>query len=825
MIGKKNSDESERKKTKTLLLKSAKLNTEKPGPFALLGIWYETQQDGIRAKGCYQKALALDLSHPIAGRGLQRLVSMDEALHVCESGAKQNSSVNGWAWRALAQHKSREEGDDTTAIICLQQALRCRDIQMSGNDTLGAFYANPTSPDTALYCEASETWAELAVCYRQLGKHTASLRAYEMAHSVSNGNLSPGILCSWAQVDLDLGLYEDAADLCSKVLSAENSTDIGHMAAYIEGEALLFLARDCMNEGKFGLSLHYLESAIKRISSLSIEEKSKSAKNHFCEVKLLGDLYSSGCSLPPYVFAASDDQSSEKANEVSNQLSFLQKGEKAYTLNLVGSEENEDEEDNIYLIAAAATDLGTNLLSQARIVSMALGDGSGGGTNTSSSDLVRQSSQLKDLITRSINAYMRAIDSCPHEAGSWCGLGCALIAIDPVMSQHAFSRALQIDPSLSDSWSNVGLLYTNHDTEKCSEILDYLTQVDDTPLMWIGRGFLLEKTSRAWTDLQDLSKEACLTKAADAYRAALQIMQHPAALLGLSLTCRRADNRLKESNELVYSELAENTSKLESRVSINIHQVLTGGDNVGASYVSGLTEIEEGLNRLKVCGGTNESATLLIQDAEQAFGANSRNVTSSIPDQGKIQSAQCEMDLSVTMSVIREEEKEDFSINVIKSATIQALSVSTNKSVSVGPNTYNDSLNEARNNVHLNPESGEAWLIFANLLARETCPSKNLPSAKAAAQRAYELLQDRVVNATLLIPRKQVSSQGKSVEYSDTSVVSSLPSASLFSQSIALLSKLKEAEDASISDRTLVSLQESLLLDPTNSFAAASLSY
>ena len=81
------------------------------------------------------------------------------------------------------------------------------------------------------------------------------------------------------------------------------------------------------------------------------------------------------------------------------------------------------------------------------------------------------------------------------------------------------------------------------------------------------------------------------------------------------------------------------------------------------------------------------------------------------------------------------------------------------------------------------------------------------------------------MNATLLIPRKQVSSQGTSFEYSDTSVVSSLPSASLFSQSIALLSKLKEAEDASNSDQTLVSLQESLLLDPTNSFAAASLSY
>ena len=844
LLGNNMNDESEAKKTRTLLLKAAKLDTTKPHPFALLGVWYETQNDTARAKGCYQKALGIYPSHPVAGRGLLRLMSRVEFQPFCENAAKQNSSVNGWAWRAISQQKSREEGDDTTAVVCLQQALRCQDIRAPGNDTLGVFYTDPKyETKNATYCEASETWAELATCYRQLGKHSAALRAYESAYSISNGRLSPAALCSWAQVNVDLGLYEDAADKCSMVLSMETSKHIQHMAAYIEGEALLFLARNCVNEGKFGSSLAHLERGIERISSLSVVAE-KFTKDHYCEVKLLGDLYSSGSSLPSYVFAVTnqDDQTSETSGhlscEVINQLEFLRKGEKAYTLALdLGKEEDgNEEEDNAYLIAAAATDLGTNLLSQARVVSMALGEGSGGGTNTSSSDLVMQSSQLKDLITRSINAYMSSVDSSPHEAPAWCGLGCALIGVDPIMSQHAFGRALQIDPSLADSWSNIGLLYTNHDTEKCSEILDYLTQVDDTPLMWIGRGFLLEKTARAWADKkmdQDLAREACLTKAADAYRAALQITQHPAALLGLSLTCRRADPRLKESNDLVYSELADYASKLESRVSIDIHQVLTGGDNIGANYLSNLAQIEEGLNRLNVVDGA-ESAGLLINDSKNAVDESTKHLHSNggSVSQDESPSTQCEIDISVSTPLKKEKTEEEFSHDMIESAATQASIASSNVCINPTDNLCNG-LDDARNNVFMNPESGEAWLMLANKLAEELSSERSdctsLSSAKVASKRAYDLLHQRVISATLLTRRQ--ASHGKSIEFSDASVVSSIPPASLVSQSMALVSWLNEVEESekneeenTPSDNQIVaSLQESLLLDPTNPLAAASL--
>ena len=79
------------------------------------------------------------------------------------------------------------------------------------------------------------------------------------------------------------------------------------------------------------------------------------------------------------------------------------------------------------LVSAAVIDLATNLLSQTRVLLLALGD-----------DADTMSSQINDLIARSVNAFLLAVDVSPHDASAWCGLGCALVSVDPTMSQHAF---------------------------------------------------------------------------------------------------------------------------------------------------------------------------------------------------------------------------------------------------------------------------------------------------------------------------------------------------------------------------------------------------
>lgn len=825
-------DENGVMKAKTLLLKAAKLDTSKSDPFALLGIWYELQNDSNRANGCYQKALAMDSSHPVAGRGLQRLMSLDRLQTLCRDAVKCNSPVNGWAWRTLGQQLSCDDGDDTAALVCFQQALRCRDIQTPESAPLGVFYVVSAPLGIRPHCEASETWAELASCYRRLGKFSAALRAFEAAYSVSGGNLSPDALCAWAQVDLDLGLYEAAADTCAEVLAFDTSFHVKRMATFIGGEALLFLARERIQEGKFGSCLTHLKMGAARLKSLSTEQKS--ARSHYCEIKLLGDIYSCGHSLPSYVFSPmrteeslSDYNEEQFSRDVECKLSFLVEGEQAYTLAFERVKEGSDQGDDArWLVAAAATDLGTNLLSQAMVVQRAIGEGSSQSDSTLSSPPAKKSSRLQGLMIRSINAYLSAIDASPCDASAWCGLGCALKAVDPIMAQHAFCRGIQLDPSLGDSWSNISLLYATHDKEKSSEVLDNITQIEDTPLTWIGRGLLLEETALEWKD-EEVMKESCLTKAADAYRSALQLCQHPAALLGLSLNCRRADPRLKEPHNVEYSYLADNVTMFESRVSLVIHQNMTPG-NIGASYVDGLSKIEEGLNRLNnLC----PEGTTIISEATNDLNDimlrrhNEERIASPLKNDWSL----CEMDLSGN-TPSRGEKTEKYPEDAIKCVMDRSLFATSCHGLNGKLELSLDASNrliEAQNKVLLNPESGEAWLTFASQLAQEvtseTGDTNLLSSAKIAATRAYKLLHERVVYATKLTPRRMQTRQGQPIEYSETSVVSSLPAASLFSYCMALVSLLEETDFVSdsprCSDISVATIQESLLLDPSNSMA------
>lgn len=191
------SSDQEKKVAQTQLLKAAKLNMNKADPFALLGIWYERQADTKRAVGCYSKALLLDTTHPVAGRGMLRMKPYEEIEHLCTAATSETSPVNGWAWKAVGRSKAMDEGDDEKAAICLQQALRSRDISASSNESLAFFFSSAN--------ECAETWAELAFCYRRLGKYSASLRAYTSAdESLSGEMLPPSVLCAWAHGESSL---------------------------------------------------------------------------------------------------------------------------------------------------------------------------------------------------------------------------------------------------------------------------------------------------------------------------------------------------------------------------------------------------------------------------------------------------------------------------------------------------------------------------------------------------------------------------------------------------------------------------------------------
>jgi len=184
------------KTAKVQLLKAAKLNTTKADPFALLGIWYELQEDSKRSVGCFSKAILVDPTHPVAGRGMLRAKSTTDISTLLNNALNMGIFQNGWAWKASGDSNALVEGDDERAVICYQQALRACDVGNPKQHRLDIFFSLPKGTTSSIN-ECGDTWASLGGCYRRLGKHSASVRAFQAAHDINPDDLS--FYCSWAQ--------------------------------------------------------------------------------------------------------------------------------------------------------------------------------------------------------------------------------------------------------------------------------------------------------------------------------------------------------------------------------------------------------------------------------------------------------------------------------------------------------------------------------------------------------------------------------------------------------------------------------------------------
>jgi len=186
------------KPAQILLLKAAKLDSTQANPFALLGYWYELHNDQSRAIGCYSKALLLDPSHPVAGRGISRLKTPDSLSNLFRK-ATDGGSLNGWAWRSLGVREATIIGNDEFAVVSFLKALRCRDVDNPYSDPLAFFYADPSSPQKPGRNDFIAISSELAACYRRLGKYTSALRTFATAIDASGEEVASSLLYSCAQ--------------------------------------------------------------------------------------------------------------------------------------------------------------------------------------------------------------------------------------------------------------------------------------------------------------------------------------------------------------------------------------------------------------------------------------------------------------------------------------------------------------------------------------------------------------------------------------------------------------------------------------------------
>jgi tetratricopeptide (TPR) repeat protein len=506
---------------KVQLIKTAKLmdpmDPRQARVFALLGLQFEYNGDTQRALGCFKKALSNDVCDPVAGRGILRLLSLDSLSDILDAAVSVNSSFNGWAWHAIGLQEAANGHDDRAAMAILK-ALRCQDVAKP-DQGMEIFYKPPLTEPIA--SEKSSCLAEVGECYWHLGRFTASLRAFHAAIVAAGNLVLPRTLISCAQIELELGLVDDAAERFAMVLEMGESSVVP-VASYWNAITLFQIAKRDLEEGKATSAL--------RKTRLAIDSCESSNTEFCCTWKLLGDLYSFGAFMPPFLFIDENEEHKSLAKTcLLSQLDFVKNGEQAFQscLDSLDDALMGLQEDSTVLRSAILCDLACNFIYQAQIASFLETEDGVGDTS--------------ELIDRAAATFQDAIQHNPLDAYSWCGLGCAVVKKDPLLAQHAFCQSSFLDKANPDPYGNLGFLYTSHGAFNTSRsTMEVLTEIADTPMMWINRAFILEEEAQnnLLTKKEAAATETRLSEAADAYRAALQVMNHPEAVMGLALTGR-----------------------------------------------------------------------------------------------------------------------------------------------------------------------------------------------------------------------------------------------------------------------------------------------
>ena len=548
---------------------------------------------------------------------------------------------------------------------------------------------------------------------------------------------------------MELGLFDEAATKFAIVLDRGNDPFLP-IASYGHGSALLSMAQRDIEDGKAGSAYVHIKRAVEICQSLS--------KDFGCARKLLGDLYSSSFALPADVFLDKEDNSDplDTQNLLKSQLLFVTIGEQSYRES-VEHQVSDDEDELRILKSSSICDTGVNILLQAQLRQRMCEESFGGKTELSKESL--------DDCKRAEKEFCEAIELNPLNAAAWCGLGCAVAMNDPILAQHAFSRSLQIDKMLPDPYANVGVLYSDHGKFHASDsVMDALTQVADTPMMWINRAINLERNADKYLSTDPSLSESNIGRASDAYRASLQVMQHPAAMLGLAATCRLEINVKDSTSASTESRRRESIAQMEKYIG------KTNSSNVSSVLLSHLMKIEKG-------------------------------ILSSRKDWGSDIVSASKQSLAASLSDPRSE-----------NAGLQLASIKLASQCSPSDSTLPTSASEEKSlslarQIGMEPNRADLWLCWAKQLTKE----RSLNPARTAVSRAIAILSKE-----LELSRGSNARNVNAVQFSEALSLSCW---------LEKLEGLKEDVDDESNEeyQQSLNLQRSLMMCPTNQLARAAL--
>lgn len=233
-------------------------------------------------------------------------------------------------------------------------------------------------------------------------------------------------------VELELGLLEDAESKFRQASLFKDSNE--DLAVYGRSSSLLQMAQRSHQDGKEGLAYALLREGVSGCES--------SGNAAMCFQKLLGDLYSFGANLPPDVFGSGSNDS----QNMETRIAFVSKGEEAYrrAMQRIGGKE----EENNVVRAGLLSDAGSNLLLRARLLSH----------SQNSVVLQSPSTDSLDICKKAADDFRSAIEICGTFSPAWCGLGCSVLHSEPLLAQHAFSRAIELEAQSPDALANLSFL-------------------------------------------------------------------------------------------------------------------------------------------------------------------------------------------------------------------------------------------------------------------------------------------------------------------------------------------------------------------------------
>lgn len=460
--------------------------------FSSLGTYYlecACPSDPIRASKCFQKAFELDPRESMAAKRLAEGFADDGEWELVEviakraiegeggldAGFKEGASgalpKNSWAWAAVGVVELHRQ-NYPAAIQAFQIALRAE-------------------PDD------QSLWLRLGESYGKAGRLAAAVKALGRASALDSGDWG----CSYLIGDIErrMGHFQNAINIFKSILDSHPS-EVG---------VLFSLSQTHLDLGQMESSSGFpLRSEDSITAAIQIALAMIKGSFGFRSVawKVITDA----------AFLLSD--SSGFVDEGSVRLLF----QDANNLfldgcsQLAGFMNKRNLQDDLPLSGAAALEVA--IFASASRLSIGASDQLSRGSAWydlgislySWTICSRHAADALRIQARAIECLTSALQEDPENEVYWNSFGSAQFLLRPIIAQHAYIKALDINPKRATTWVNLGLLYVHYgDFELATKSLHRGQVLDpDCTLAWLGQA-LIAKANGDNVSTRALLEHAC----------------------------------------------------------------------------------------------------------------------------------------------------------------------------------------------------------------------------------------------------------------------------------------------------------------------------